>query len=235
MSKLKALMLCSAILFVLVLLPRNAYAYSGTGVVNCTGYLNVRQSPSTSAKIVDKLYPETKVSIQESTNGWYKINYNGINGWVYGAYVSTESPAPSAAAATPVLSSRGSTDKAQKIAEFAQKYIGVRYVYGGESPSGFDCSGLTQYVYGSFGISLERRASYQVRQGTAVSKSDLQTGDLVFFDTDGGHNSISHVGIYIGNSRFIHAESGGPRRVRISSLNESYYARNYMTARRVMN
>jgi N-acetylmuramoyl-L-alanine amidase len=65
--------------------------------------------------------------------------------------------------------------------------------------------------------------------------SDLKPGDLVFFDTNGGHNNITHVGIYIGDSKFVHAESGSVRSVRISSLYESYYARNYMTARRIVN
>jgi N-acetylmuramoyl-L-alanine amidase len=226
-------MLSSAVLFVLVLLPGTVYAYSGTGTVNCSGYLNLRQSPSTSASILDKLYPGTKISIEDSSSGWYKITFNGVSGWVFADYVSTDAPALPATPATSAVSNSVEVSKAQQIADYAQKFIGVRYVYGGESPNGFDCSGLAQYVFGNFGISLNRTASTQTSHGSVVERANLQVGDLVFFDTDGGHNSITHVGIYIGNDNFVHAESGGIRAVRISSLSEGYYSRNYMTARRV--
>jgi cell wall-associated NlpC family hydrolase len=229
MFKLKTLMLSSAMLLLLVLLPCSAYAYNGTGIVKCSDYLNLRQSPSTSATILDKLNPETKISIEDSSNGWYKTTYNGKSGWVSSDYVSTQS------LFVPILSSRGDSDIAQKIADYAQKFVGVRYVYGGESPKGFDCSGLTQYVFSNFGIKLNRTASSQTSQGTVIKESDLKMGDLVFFDTDGGHNSITHVGIYLGNDKFIHAESGSVRSVSVSDLGESYYARNFMTARRIIN
>lgn len=100
-------------------------------------------------------------------------------------------------------------------------------------PGGFDCSGLTSYVYGRFGIGLTRRASTQARQGVTVGKSGLKPGDLVFFDTNGGHNDVSHVGIYIGGNRFVHAASGPTYRVIVSSLGESYYAARFMLAKRI--
>jgi N-acetylmuramoyl-L-alanine amidase len=108
-------------------------------------------------------------------------------------------------------------------------------VYGGSSPSGFDCSGYVQYVFKQFGINLERVAADQAGQGTKVSKANLKPGDVVFFDTNGKNNYINHVGIYIGNGNFIHASSGSSKRkVVISDLSEGFYADAYMTARRFL-
>ncbi len=116
----------------------------------------------------------------------------------------------------------------QQIADFAQKYLNAPYVWGGSSPQGFDCSGFTKYIYSHFGIYLPRTASGQTELGTYVKESNLQPGDLVFFDTDG--SGISHVGIYIGNGNFISAASVD---VCISSLNSGYWASCYVTARHI--
>ena len=98
------------------------------------------------------------------------------------------------------------------------------------SLGGFDCSGFVKYVYNNLGLSVERVAADQAKQGKYVSQANLRVGDLVFFDTDGGRNYINHVGIYLGNGQFIHASSGSGR-VMISSLWENFYANSYMTAR----
>lgn len=124
------------------------------------------------------------------------------------------------------------SEQRQAIVAYAKKFIGVRYVFGGSSPKGFDCSGFVGYVFNHFDITLERVARDMGNGGAAVKKSDLQPGDLVFFDTNGGLNAIRHVGIYIGNGNFIHASSGGDHRhVTISSLDESFYSKSYMWAR----
>lgn len=222
----KMLLITAAVIFTLCLMGGRAYAYSSVGTVKCTGYLNVRRSAGTSAKIIDKLYPGTKVSIIGSSNGWYKVTHGKTTGWVSGKYISK------ASSATGTASREGCN--INNIVEYAKKLLGIRYVYGGSSLKGFDCSGFTAYVYKNFGIGLNRQASSQALQGISVKKSNLQPGDLVFFDTNGGHNDVSHVGIYIGNNRFIHAESGAVGRVTVDSLGESYYARTYMTARRVI-
>ena len=109
--------------------------------------------------------------------------------------------------------------------------MGYSYVYGGASPSsGFDCSGLVYYCYGQFGYKLNRVADDQMDNGTAVSYDSLQVGDLVFF---GSGSYANHVGIYIGNGNFVHAANPSSG-VRVSSLNETYYATRYIGARRII-
>ena len=119
------------------------------------------------------------------------------------------------------------------IVDFAKRLIGVGYDWGGTTPNGFDCSGFVKYVFGNFGVTLNRVSSSQAQQGTKVKKDALIPGDLVFFDTNGGHNRINHVGMYIGGGNFIQASSEYSRVV-ISDLTEGFYANTYMTARRVL-
>jgi len=113
----------------------------------------------------------------------------------------------------------------------AYQYIGIPYVYGGTSTNGFDCSGFTQRVYKDLGYSLNRTSGSQYQQGSSVSKSNLQPGDLVFYNTSGA--GVSHVGIYMGDGKFVHsATSSG---VKVSRLSESYWANRYVGAKRVAN
>lgn len=110
------------------------------------------------------------------------------------------------------------------------KYLGVRYRYGGSSSSGMDCSGFVSRVFAdALNVKLPRSSSAQARAGTAVNKSDLQFGDLVFFKIR--RNRISHVGVYLGDEQFMHAST--KLGVVVSSLNEPYYKRAYATARRI--
>jgi len=111
------------------------------------------------------------------------------------------------------------------VVGIAMQYLGVPYVWGGASPSGFDCSGFTMYVYAQVGVSLPHNAAMQYGMGSAVSRDQLAPGDLVFF------NGLSHVGMYIGGGQFVHAPHTGDV-VKISSLSESWYASTYVGARR---
>lgn len=103
-----------------------------------------------------------------------------------------------------VASRSGTSASGEAIVAYASDFLGVPYVWGGNTPSGFDCSGFTKYVFAHFGISLDRRASEQALQGVPVSRNQLQPGDLVFFG-----NPVYHVGIYVGNDCFIHAPTTG--------------------------
>ena len=126
----------------------------------------------------------------------------------------------------------GGTGTGQDIVSYAESFLGVPYVYGGTSPSGFDCSGLVYYCYRHFGYSVNRTAAGLAYSGTAVSASSLQVGDIILFtSTDGSY--VGHTGIYIGGGQFIHAPHTGDV-VKISSLSDAYYTSHYWGARRVI-
>jgi cell wall-associated NlpC family hydrolase len=111
------------------------------------------------------------------------------------------------------------------VVGIAMRYLGTPYSWGGESPSGFDCSGLVAYVYAQVGVSLPHYTGAQWTMGVPVARSDLQPGDLVFFD------GLGHVGIYIGGNEFIHAPHTGDV-VKISAIS-GWYADTYVGARRI--
>ena len=113
-----------------------------------------------------------------------------------------------------------------EAAQLALAYLGVPYIWGGSTPTGFDCSGLVSYVYAQLGVSLPHFAAAQWGFGVAVPAPDLQPGDLVFFD------KLDHVGIYLGNDEFINAPHTGAF-VRIDTLSEPWYRKHYVGARRI--
>jgi cell wall-associated NlpC family hydrolase len=125
---------------------------------------------------------------------------------------------------------RADQDTAIEAAELAKKMVGKPYRYGGHSPSGFDCSGLVYYSFERVGVSVPRTTRSQLKAGVPVASKSLRVGDLVFFDQEG--KKFSHVGIYIGNGRFVHAPSSG-KHVRIDSLNQRYWRKHFVAARRI--
>ncbi len=126
--------------------------------------------------------------------------------------------------------------KKDEIIETAERFLGVKYVWAANGPFAFDCSGFTKYVFNENGIILPRHSSRQAMIGEKISFSELQKGDLVFFDTTKEFKRrVNHVGIYIGNGQFIHASSAG-KKVMITSFNEKkFYKNKFLYARRVIN
>lgn len=199
-----------------------------------TEVLNVRSKPDLSSDVITQIYKGNKFAVTAVSENWYKLKTtDGTEAWASSDYMemTTSSVSRGSDIERDVKLLDVSTSKAQKIIDFAKKFLGVKYVYGGTTPKGFDCSGFVQYVFKNSGITLSRTAASQAKHGTKVSKSDLVAGDLVFFSCNGG--GIDHVGIYIGNGKFIHAESYR-KGVTITELSDSYYARAYKTARRVL-
>ena len=121
----------------------------------------------------------------------------------------------------------------KKLLEDAKYFKGGKYVWGGTTPEGFDCSGYVQYLYKKHKINLPRTAYAQSKKGEAVDINDLQKGDLLFFLTDKKRGiPVTHVGIYLGNGKFIHAASK-KKGIIISPIHHGYYASKFVSARRV--
>lgn len=195
----------------------------GNGIVTGND-VNVRASATTKAAKVGSLNSGDVVSIIGVDSGWFKITYNDVVGYIRSDFMD-----PTTKDLTEIPDSVG-----LDIVEYAKQFMGCRYVWGAASGKTFDCSGFTLYVMNHFGVSLPHSAAMQLSYGTAVEKSMLEPGDLVFFrdPSVAGKKAASHVGIYIGNNQFIHASSGGGK-VQIDSLSKNYYTKYYTGARRM--
>ena len=123
-----------------------------------------------------------------------------------------------------------SGSQGKQIVSTAQRFIGVPYVFGGTTPSGFDCSGLLQYVFKMHGVTIPRLADEQYNLGRAAKPNQLKAGDLVFFTTYTA--GVSHCGIYVGDGKFLHASSS--KGVRIDSLDNEYWKPRFVGARKVV-
>ena len=199
------------------------------GTVKCSSSVNLRSEANTSSSILAELKNGTAVTVVSTANGWCKVNCSGKTGYIKQDYLVTASSgtaiSPSNTAASVSISA-----KRQSVLNYAAQFLGVPYVYGGSTPSGFDCSGFTSYVFKNTVGSIPRVAQAQYDATTRVSRDDLLPGDLVFFGSS--TSSISHVGIYVGSNQFIHAPSTGDV-VKYSSLTGSYETR-YQGAGRVI-
>ena len=130
----------------------------------------------------------------------------------------------------PVARVDASPSSSDRAASVAAKMVGKRYRFGGESPSsGFDCSGLVQFSYRQAGLAVPRSTEQQLRYSKAVKRSSLRRGDLLFFDQEGRKHS--HVGIYLGDGRFVHAPSSG-KQVRVDRLDSRYWQAHLSAVRR---
>ena len=197
--------------------------------------VRMRERPNTESEVLGIYYQDTDMTVIGINTGWYKVIYDGKTGYIRSDYMDIIGGQRSASSASVPISSAPPVNLTlgQQIAHFALGFLGSEYIYGGMSPSGFDCSGLVTYVYRNFGYSVTRNASGQYRDnGVHIDKADLAPGDLVFFSSNGGA-SVTHVGIYIGENEFVHASRTGVG-VIISRLDSSYYISVWFGAKRVI-
>lgn len=212
----------------------------GSGRVVTEGSsLNVRSGPGTDYSKVSTLANGAVVHITGIENGWYKTERGNTSGYVSSDYVETCAASAASSGYGPTADTTGqigdgtSTEAGLEIVAYAEEFLGTPYVYGGNGPKSFDCSGFVKYVFSHFGYSINRTASTQLNNGVAVEKSELQPGDIVFFKNKGDSHAASHVGIYVGGETFIHASSD-TREVEYSSLVTSGNAKKYIAARRIV-
>lgn len=186
------------------------------GTVTGNG-VRMRSGPGTSYSIIGYYNKGVQFTVTGKSGDWYQVTNGSVTGYMSASYIT--------------LSSQNSLG--EQIAKTALQYLGVPYVYGGTSPKGFDCSGLCYYVYQQYGYSLYRGAtSMWNNNGTYVEKKDLQPGDLVFFKDS--TSPIGHVGMYIGDNKFIHAASGQGKVIITELADSGYYYRNYVGAKRII-
>ncbi|MBC8159898.1 MAG: SH3 domain-containing protein [Roseiflexaceae bacterium] len=217
--------------------------------------INLRQGPDSKYGKVGVINAGETIDLVGKYNDWYKVNVGGKIAWVFRDFlqitervsrrvaVTNDFPAlpKPAARASRVARASGSSSGAANfsnvpisggIANDSLNFVGARYRYGGTGPSAFDCSGLTSYVYARNGTRLPRSAASQYNASVKVSAGDLQPGDLVFFAGTTGKRGITHVGIYIGGGKMVHAAT--PRYgVQVSSLNSSYYRSHFVSGGRI--
>lgn len=189
----------------------------GTAYINGTG-VRLRSGPSTSSKILGTYNTGASMSVTGVSGSWYKVTLSGVAGYVCGDYVTFTKPAAVAKVSV-----------GQQIATSALQYVGYPYVYGGSSPSGFDCSGFVKYVYSLYGYSLDRTAAQQSQNGTQVAAANMQPGDIICF-ASGGY--VGHVGIYIGDGKFVHACNSSTG-VIVTELSSASYSGRVASIRRV--
>ena len=203
--------------------PSNtAASATGTaGQIKCSTSVNFRSSANTTSTVLGELKNGTAVTILETANGWCKVSYAGKTGYIKQDYVSASS---NGTAITPSNTAASFTTSAARtqVLNYAAQFLGVPYVYGGSTPSGFDCSGFTSYVFKNTVGAIPRVAQAQFDATTRISKDQLLPGDLVFFGSSA--YSISHVGIYVGNNQFIHSPHTGDV-VKYESMTGTYATR----------
>jgi cell wall-associated NlpC family hydrolase/uncharacterized protein YraI len=222
--------------------------------------VNFRDNPDLDAAIVQKLQKDEVVTVLERYGEWCRIKTSaGQYGSINKMFLTEVKPAQVAATGTSAGSKKtviskssktssggsaagassgsgsGSSNAGSDLISYAKQFIGIRYVWGGTSTKGFDCSGFTQYVMKHFGVSIPRTAKLQSTGGSAVKKANMKVGDIVYFAKSGSNRTVNHAGIYIGNGNFIHSSSGGGGKgVTISNLNSGTYATRFAGARRYL-
>ncbi len=178
-----------------------------------SGTLNIRADATTDSAKVGSLQNRALLPLNAFKDGWFKTEMNGVVGYVSGDYVTVVN-GEGKRADEPVLDA---ASLERQIVDYAKQFLGTPYIYGGSTPSGFDCSGFTSYVYRHFGYSLTRTSASQLSNGRGVSLEELRPGDLICFRSYGSSKAATHVGIYVGDNQYIHSPRTGDV-VKISDL-----------------
>lgn len=216
-------------------IPDSEFAL-GMGTIQCNSSVNFRSLPNTSSQIIGSLPNGTRVELIGVAKGWYKAQVNGKKGFISADYVSANagqavSISKASATGSTSTSAEAASGVRQQILDYAAQFLGTPYVYGGSTPSGFDCSGFTSYVYKNVATPIARTSSDQRATTKNISMDELLPGDLVFFGSNG---SVSHVGIYTGNGQFIHSPHTGSV-VKYDTLSSGSYNRRFICGGRVLN
>lgn len=179
--------------------------------------LNVRDGASLDSAVLTQVPKGEELEYLETVGDWVKVSIDDQDAYIFSEYVTVEEKLNTAITMTELLYGQGVSDVRVELVEYAKQFLGNPYVYGGSSlTKGTDCSGFTMSVFKKFGVKLSHHAASQAKEGTKISKSDLQPGDLVFYADSRGN--INHVALYIGGGQVIHASS--PKTgIRISKYN----------------
>ena len=205
--------------------------FSATGtVVGDDVYL--RTGPSTDNSPITTYSTGATMSVIGINEGWYKVRVDGYTGYMRSDYMEITggyNTSRSSGSKTQVAASKTGNE----LVDFALQYLGYSYKYGGKSPStGFDCSGFVSYVFSNFGVNLTRSSSCQYKNdGVSISKDELAPGDLVFF-SNSSTSGVGHVGIYMGDSEFVHSSTTNVGVV-VSRIDSTYYTRHWIGAKRI--
>ncbi len=184
-----------------------ARAQEAKSVVATTNAMTVyiRTEPNTECTIWTAMPEGEDIQVVEDMGEWIKVDLDGETCYVYSKYVDISEQLPKAATLTEVQHGKGVSSVRAELVNYACKFVGNRYVWGGTSlTNGVDCSGFTMQVYAKYGISLPHHAPPQAGYGTRIKSSEAKPGDLFFYSKGG---SINHVAIYIGNGQVVHASN----------------------------
>ena len=235
------LRILSVLLCLVCLLPILQIGANGAEQKATTLTTVVRNGSSSSKTVIGQLENGTEITVLKKGKTYYKVDCYDMKGYIAASQIVLKDgkyyiDCKEGSSETRRLTYTDYADVIElrnALLKEAKKHLKTRYVYGGMSPRGFDCSGFTSYVYKKSGISLHRTASTQLQDGIVVSRDGLQVGDLIFFREGRARTPATHVGIYVGDNKMIHASSS--KGITYADLDNQWCAKNYLCARRIIN